>query len=396
MHAKNIAILGGGQLGAMLAAAARRLGIAPLVLSEDADCPAAGAGAEIVVGSASDEKAVRGLLARAPIALFENEFLDCAPLRHAAAGTNSHFVPRLETIELLQDKLSQKKLLNRLHVPTAAFLALANSAADAVAEAIDQFPEGCVIKWSRLGYDGKGVHVLRPGEEESARAFCETALARGIPLYAEELIDFSRELAIVATRAGSGELVALPLVVSEQQDSVCRLVYGPATALGAPAGRENEARDYIRRVAEGAGLVGTLALELFETRDGSLLVNEIAPRVHNSGHYTMDAAKTSQFENHVRAAAGLALGETTTAPAFAMLNLLGPPGVTLDEVDESAFPPLPAGLVLHWYGKRGSRPGRKLGHVNTSAASAGGIPALLESLERWHKLWVAVLRRSKP
>jgi 5-(carboxyamino)imidazole ribonucleotide synthase len=389
----EVGILGGGQLAQMLASAAIRLGLKVAVHSESADCPAASTGARIDTGP------LRGFFARVRVVVFENEFVDCRMLARESEGTGARFEPGLPVIEELQDKLRQKRLLERLGIPTSPFAEIDGARPDeSVAEAFARFrSDGAVFKWSRMGYDGKGVLLARDGAEglAEARAFCREALARGIPVYAERKVRFARELAIVAARAADGGFAAYPLVVSEQERGICRRVTGPATALGASPRQEGLARDFARRVAEGTGLTGCLALELFEGRNEELLVNEIAPRVHNSGHYTMDAARTSQFENHWRAVLGLGLGSTECSPAFAMLNLLGPEGVAR-EASEELLPRASAPLVLHWYDKREIRPRRKLGHLNAVAISAGELAPVLSRMEDCNREWSGRLRAPGP
>lgn len=390
MSKDTIGILGGGQLGAMLASAALRLGATPLVFMEDAAAPASRVkGARLRLGSLADPAALSAFLAEARLIAFENEFVDCAALRAAARVPGIEFLPSLEAIATLQDKLAQKKLLRELHIPTAEFHEVSSAAA-----ALSHFPRGCVLKWSKLGYDGKGVFFLTPDNTAEAEAFFGKPRGAGIAVYAEARIAFKRELALVSVRARDGEFRSWPLVVSEQQSGICRRVYGPATSLGVPGALETQAAEHMRRLALRVGLVGVFAFELFETGSGELLVNEIAPRVHNSGHCTMEGSRTSQFENHVRAVLGQPLGDTTGAAAFAMLNLLGPDGVDRPE----AGAPLPdvsghGKLVLHWYGKSRISPRRKLGHVNGAATSAGELNGLLDALERCHNNWVEELRK---
>jgi 5-(carboxyamino)imidazole ribonucleotide synthase len=257
-----------------------------------------------------------------------------------------------------------------------------------------------------MGYDGKGVCL--PSDTDSgrreAREFCAAARRLGVAVYAERKVDYRRELAIIACAARAPDggaaaeaaFIAYPLVASEQQKGVCRKVLGPARALGVDPSLERQACSAARRLAFELKLEGAFALELFETRDGRLLVNEIAPRVHNSGHYSQDGCRVSQFENHWRAIQGQPL-PPEPSPAFGMLNLLGPPGLSLelpaDGLKGSPFRAPAPPVHLHWYAKRSIRPGRKLGHLNAVGSSPGDLDQLSESLERAHSDWIQDLRR---
>ena len=255
-----------------------------------------------------------------------------------------------------------------------------------------------VLKWAQLGYDGKGVHFadldattsgetvaghVTAGFEES-RKFCEIARARGIAVFAEEKIPFARELAITACRGADGALALYPVVETEQRDGVCHRVRGPATAFGLSTTHAAEIADWIGRFGERLDIVGAFTFELFDTARG-ILVNEIAPRVHNSAHYSQDATRCSQFEQHLRAVLRAPFHDPECAPYFGMLNLMGPPGLTLEETparleNEWARELATAGFILHWYGKRGARPGRKLGHVNFRAENRAEFDRLWEKL----------------
>ena len=265
--------------------------------------------------------------------------------------------------------------------------------AQAVESAYSRFGGQVVFKWSRMGYDGKGVCLAEDSPQGRIQAveFCKSSLKRGVPVYAERKIPFKRELAIIGCRGHRGDFATYPLVLSEQQHGICRQVLGPATQLGASPALESQAREAARKIAESMKLEGSFALELFETSEGSLSINEIAPRVHNSGHYTQDACPASQFENHWRGVLGLPLGETRAAAAFGMLNLLGPEGVVLSlprRRTQLPFPPVPAPLVLHWYAKAEVRPWRKVGHLNAALnASHGPGAAGLPDFATYQTSW---------
>jgi 5-(carboxyamino)imidazole ribonucleotide synthase len=256
-----------------------------------------------------------------------------------------------------------------------------------------EFPTGRVFKWARLGYDGKGVFLVQPGDTRSGalESFFREAANRGVPIFCEERVEFKRELAMVAALSTQGEFKHWPLVVSDQSGGICRKVLGPATALGISQAAETYAREACEKLARAVGLVGVFAVEFFETATGELSVNEIAPRVHNTGHYTQDASRTSQFENHWRAVLGLPLGETTTSAGFVMINLIGPPGPARLVSRETIAKPGAEG-VLHWYKKKEIRTGRKMGHLNGRVEQVSELPALVKALEQQRLKWESRLK----
>jgi len=398
--AHRLGILGGGQLAMMLAnaaeALAKDLNISKTnVYCEGPEEPAAKTSATAVFGKMNDSEGLKNFFKNVDIVLFENEFLDVEIVKSAATGLAVTFVPELKILNELQDKSRQKQLLEKLQIPTAPFL-IHSQGQDLktwIESALKLFEGEYVFKWSKLGYDGKGV-LIGPKALPEIIGFCQNA--KGV--FAEEKISFDHELAMVACRNHKGEFKTYPLVVSVQQKGICKKVMGPATSLGISLKVARLAEDYCVRLAEHLGIVGTFAVEFFFTSDGpkgeTLLVNEIAPRVHNSGHFTMDACPSSQFENHISAALDFALGSTRTTPAFAMLNLLGPEGVT---VKNSAveLPEPPTQSILHWYGKEEIRPGRKVGHINAMGISPGEIPKLVKRLEAFEQMWIEAVKKNK-
>lgn len=382
----KVGILGGGQLARMLAQAAKPLGIDLRVLTEAADDPAARL-CPAILGTLEDPRVLRAFYSQAETVIFENEFVDTKRLaRLAAEFAQLTFQPSLAVLERLQDKKNQKELLGRLAIPTARWIEMTPTVSPA--ELAKTFPAGAVLKWSRMGYDGKGLYFYDPARPDPAAigAFGLAGSKLGGKIYAEERIPFKRELAIVACRSITGEFAAYPLVQSKQEHGICSLVTGPAVRLGNSAQQETLATGYARRLMESLDYVGTLALELFEKEDGGLLVNEIAPRVHNSGHYSQDACPASQFENHLRATLGLPLGDTRPKAMFAMLNLLGPEGVKLAS-SEAPLPVAPAGAHLHWYEKKKIRGRRKMGHFNATATGPDELDKMIRSLQSAQEAW---------
>jgi 5-(carboxyamino)imidazole ribonucleotide synthase len=388
----KVGILGGGQLAAMLAEAAIRLGLRPVVLAKGPLDPAARLVKDALFGSYEDLDLLKKFLGEVELVAFENEFIP-SELLQQARHSKTHFMPELETLRRLQDKISQKRALQSINVPTAPMIVLDDrERVQAWLEKVDKdYQSRFVLKWSRTGYDGKGVY-LAGSEEPLARRreplgdFAKAAIERGSSVFAEPYVPFKRELALVACQSTSGEFASYPLVIIEQPKGVCRWVKGPAVALGTNPALEGEAQKQAKQIAQAFQLQGTFAVEFFELEDGSLWVNEISPRVHNSGHFTQDAATTSQFENHWRALLGLPLGEMSTHPAFAMLNVLGPQSAMQKHVWR--LPPITARLHLHWYNKADLLPGRKLGHINGHVRDVQAFADLIAEMERCERGWI--------
>ena len=363
----KVGVLGGGQLSQMLVDAALSLKLSPTVLVDDGRAPATRRACHVIVGD------LKKFLNACDVVAFENEFLDTETLANAKSA--ARFLPQLSAIKILQDKLSQKELFTELALPTAAFATFA------------ELPQDGVLKWSRQGYDGKGVHII--SEERAAAAdFVTEGRARGARVYVEERVDFATELALTATRSADGAIAYYPLVISEQSEGICRYVEGPARQF---AGEEITAQDYARRLGEKMDLVGSFTLEFFLSRDGELLVNEVAPRVHNSAHYSQNACEVDQFHNHWRVLLGGAPAEPRPAPYFAMANLIGPSGYELADADFRC-PPVPDGLYLHWYGKSHIRPARKMGHVNLMAKTESEFFTKKLALKSYVKTWEQSVR----
>jgi 5-(carboxyamino)imidazole ribonucleotide synthase len=382
-------------LALMLANASIRLGLKPIVFADDSKAPAAQAHMGSVFGSTQDIHALECLFSQVNQVIFENEFVDCAKLKTASTQWKTQFFPGLDVISVLQDKLQQKELLTKLGIPTAEYLVLNSPYRSSLKSALERLGGSCVLKWARMGYDGRGVFQLNDHPETLSRAevFCKEAEKWKSIVYAEKRIAFRRELAVVGVYSTRGEFMTYPLVISEQKSGICYRVYGPATAFGVSPNQEAIARSYAQKIAHAAHLVGSFAVELFETQSGELLVNEIAPRVHNSGHYTQDACETDQFENHWRAILGLPLGPANPRPGFAMLNILGPDSISMSGTDAMMPEPGPR-THLHWYQKGEIRPRRKLGHFNGSVESVGEMDSLLSELDTCYQKWVQGLTQS--
>lgn len=380
-------ILGDGQLARMLALEAFNLGLRPVILTGDSSSPAGQVSPLIVRGHIDSRDDLHAILSQVDGAIIESEFINCDALE--ATGLSDKVTPSIAVIRVLQNKLLQKKLLQELNIPSSP-LYEKTMADDTswIRELTNNGTKPLVLKLAVLGYDGKGVLLLNGAgrsDLEKAEDFLTTARKRKLPVYAEERVNFTKELAMVAVRRTDGEFKSWPLVITEQQGGICDKVAGPACSLGVDKKAEDYAHNVCKKLAAHLGIIGVFAVEFFLTNQGDLLVNEIAPRVHNSGHYTQNAGCTSQFENHWRAVLNMSLGPTGTAPFFAMQNLLSPPEFTSKEC---ATPPRAGELThIHWYGKRGVSPGRKLGHINTLchdiSQKGDAISALQSTYGRW-------------
>jgi 5-(carboxyamino)imidazole ribonucleotide synthase len=338
----SVGIVGGGQLGRMLALAGYPLGIQCLFLDQAADTPA-GQVAETLIGPLDDPALLRELATRSSVLSFDWENVSVSALRGALAGLKTRAAPPLRALATGQDRLAEKRLFERLGIPTTRYAAVGSGRA--LAAAMRRIGLPAVIKTRRMGYDGKGQRVVRT----RAEAYAALEALGSTPLLYEEWISFEAEVSIIGARGRRGELAIYPLIRNYHRDGILRLSLAPWE----DAPLERLARRYLRAVLAELHYVGVLAIEFF-VRGRRLIANELAPRVHNSGHWTIEGAETSQFENHLRAICGLPLGASGARGHAAMINLIGEmPGAR----ELLGFP----GLHLHDYGKS-ARSGRKVGH----------------------------------
>jgi 5-(carboxyamino)imidazole ribonucleotide synthase len=355
-----IGVIGGGQLARMMIPPAVALGIEIRVLAETEGSSASLAAT--AVGDYRDAATVLDFAAGVDVITFDHEHVPQEVLAQLVeAGIPVR--PGPDALAVAQDKLVMRQRLGALGVPIPAWAEVHDRAA--LAEFLAAHGGAAVVKTPRGGYDGKGVRVVRAAEE------ADDWLAAG-PVLAEELVDFRRELAQLVARRPSGEFAAWPLAETVQVGGVCAEVIAPALDA---ASLEAEAREMAAAIAAGLDVTGVLAVELFETADGRLLVNELAMRPHNSGHWTIDGAVTSQFEQHLRAVLDLPLGDPSpVAPVSVMVNVLGgPAGALLPDRYPAAFAAHPD-VKFHSYGKD-SRPGRKVGHVTATGTDADAVRA---------------------
>jgi 5-(carboxyamino)imidazole ribonucleotide synthase len=352
-------MIGGGQLARMTHQAAIALGQTLRVLAVSPDDPAAQVTPDVVIGSHDDLDALRRAAEGATVVTFDHEHVPTALLEKLVAE-GATVAPPPHALIHAQDKLVMRRRLESLGAPVPRFAAVESlDDVDVFARRIDG---PIVVKTVRGGYDGRGVSLTADLIE--ARDVVARYLADGVPVLLEERVEMRRELAALVARSPFGQGAAWPVVETVQRDGICVQVIAPAPGLAGETG--SDASQLALRVAAELGVVGVLAVELFEGVDGRLLVNELAMRPHNSGHWTIDGANTSQFEQHLRAVLDYPLGDTTrTVPVTVMGNVLGAPrqpAMTMDERVHHLCARMPAAKV-HLYGK-GERPGRKVGHVN--------------------------------
>ena len=352
-----IGIIGGGQLGRMAAMAAARLGYRVHVFSPEPASPAAQVASAATVAAYDDQAALRGFAEAVDVITFEFENVPAAGL--ALLAELKPVRPGAEVLRLSQDRVLEKQFLNNVGIATAPWAPVSNMAELEQATARLGLP--AVLKATRLGYDGKGQAVLR-APEDAAAAF---AALQPKPLVLEGFVDFAAEISVIVARGADGAMSDFDPVENRHKNHILDLTLAPAPL---PPDLLAEASAVARRVAENLNLVGLLAVEMFVAADGQLLVNEIAPRPHNSGHWTIDACPASQFELQIRAVAGLPLPPATRHSDAVMKNLVGPEDIAL-------WPTILAtpNLIPHHYGKTEARPGRKLGHF-TRLFPKGALP----------------------
>ena len=350
----TIGIVGGGQLGRMLAFAAARLGFRTIVLDPDASCCAAQAANEVIVAAYDDADALQSLAERSDVVTYEFENVPVGPMR-ALAGTVNVFPP-VDALEIAQDRVVEKAFLNGIGVPTAEWRAIDDT--QELDHAMIEFDADCILKTRRLGYDGKGQATIR---RKSPHGELYASLG-GVPAILERKVPFDFELSVIAARGQDGTVAAYDPAENVHSLGILKrsTVPGRVTPEIAAA-----AKAIAAEILERLSYVGVIGVEFFVTGD-SLAVNEIAPRVHNSGHWTEAACLISQFEQHIRAVAGLPLGTTERHFDAVMENLVG--GEVLEALALTAEPE----VLLHLYGKGEARPGRKMGHLTRIYPLDGG------------------------
>ena len=353
----TIGLVGGGQLGRMSALAAARLGYRCHILTRETGSPASQVSAAVTISDYHEPAGLREFAAAVDVISFEFENVSAEGLDLLASLKPVRPSPAI--LRTSQDRVLEKAFLNGAGVPTAPWAPVEDL--DGLRAAVERIGLPAVLKTTRLGYDGKGQAMLR-GTADVADAF---AALSPKPLILEGFIDFSQEISVVAARGEDGAYSAFDTVGNRHRDHILDITLAPARI---PEAVHRQAQAIARRIADALDLVGLLAVEMFVDAEGRVLVNEIAPRPHNSGHWTIDACPASQFEMHVRAIAGLPLPPANRHSDAVMKNLIGPE-------DAALWPAILAtpGLIPHLYGKTEARPGRKMGHV-TRLFTRGALP----------------------
>lgn len=366
----TIGILGGGQLGRMIALAGRAMGYRFVTMDPTEDAPCAQTADRQIVASYDDVEAAMQLASLSDVISYEFENVDA---QVAEVLESQAYVPQgSRLLRITQNRIREKTAIREIGIPVAPFCVV-NSLEDLQA-AVRELGLPAVMKTATGGYDGKGQWVLR-SEAELTEAY-ETLAKAGTELIVEQFIPFQLELSVIAARNPAGELAVFPTAENIHEENILHLSIVPARVSDEVKKR---AEEIARTIVEKLDVVGLIAVELFLTADNQLYVNELAPRPHNSGHYTMDACVTSQFEQHVRAVCNLPLGSTELLSPVVMVNILGEHlQPVIDRIDK-----LPPTAKLHLYGKAESKVKRKMGHINVLAPTVEEALARIEELEIW-------------
>ncbi|MDO8265388.1 MAG: 5-(carboxyamino)imidazole ribonucleotide synthase [Candidatus Saccharibacteria bacterium] len=353
---ETIGIVGGGQLGRMLTLAALPLGFNVVVLNPSSGSPASQVGAQEIIGDLYDESALIKLADMADYLTVEIEHLD-ADILDVLASQGKQINPAPKTIRLIQDKFLQKEFLHKAGIPVAPFEDIDDK--KSAQKALKYFRGKMLLKTKHGAYDGRGNMVINRASDIE-KAFDTFSNKQ---LYAEGYVPFTKELAVMVAKSSKGEVAIYPIVETIQERNICIEVQAPAQISDKQRKDAEKIAMKVARLLDGAG---TFGIEMFLTENGKVIVNEIAPRVHNSGHYTMEASRTSQFEQHIRAIAGLPLGDTSmVVPAAVMINILGDregPTKLQGLIDVLANPH----VSVHLYGKSPTKIDRKMGHITAT------------------------------
>ncbi|MFS0558877.1 5-(carboxyamino)imidazole ribonucleotide synthase [Brevibacillus sp. 179-C9.3 HS] len=366
----TLGILGGGQLGRMIALAGRAMGYRFVTMDPTADAPCGQTADRQIVASYDDVEAAMQLASVSDVISYEFENVDA---QVAEVLESRAYVPQgSRLLRITQNRIREKTAIREIGIPVAPFCVV-NSLED-LQEAVRELGLPAVMKTATGGYDGKGQWVLR-SEAELAEAY-DTLSKAGTELIVEQFVPFKMELSVIAARNPAGELAVFPVSENIHQENILHLSIVPARISAEVAAR---AEEIARTIVEKLDVVGLIAVELFLTEDGQLYVNELAPRPHNSGHFTMDACVTSQFEQHVRAVCNLPLGSTELLSSVVMVNILGEHlQPVIDQIDK-----LPRTAKLHLYGKAESKAKRKMGHINVLAPTVEEALTLIDELKIW-------------
>ena len=367
---KVLGIIGGGQLGMMLSEAAKKMPdhiTKVIVLDPTENCPAAQVGAEQIVADFKDKDAIIELSQKSDIITYEIESGDSQVLK--SVEKDAEINPSPETLKIIQDKLLQKRFLAENQIPVPEFIEINNL--DDVYKTLEEYGYPALLKARRDAYDGRGNYKIDT-KEDVQKAF---DYFNGQKLLLEKFVPFKMEVSVIAARNTKGEIKTFPLVENIHEHNILRQTIAPARVSEKITKNAEEIAEKTMNVLKGAGVFG---IEMFVTQDDKVLINEIAPRVHNSGHHSLESSATSQFEQHLRAILGLELGDTTLMHKTIMYNILGSQGF------QGEYKPLEIkenNVFLKMYGKKVSKPLRKLGHFNLVGKNNETVDELLSKLE---------------
>ena len=368
--AKILGIIGGGQLGMMITEAAKKMPehISKIIVIDPVEnCPAAQVGAEQILADFKDKNAIISLADKSDIITYEIESGDSEVLK--SVEKNTEINPSPETLSIIQDKFLQKSFLLKNNIPVPDFMEIKNI--EEIQEGLKEFGYPALLKARRDAYDGRGNFKIN-SENEIQKAY---DYFKGQKLLLEKYVPFKMEVSVIASRNTKGQIKTYPLVENIHQENILRETIAPARVSEKITKNAENIANMTMDVLKGAGVFG---IEMFVTQDDEIVINEIAPRVHNSGHHTLQSSKTSQFEQHLRAILGLDLGDTTLECPTIMYNILGSKSfegkyIPIDLSEHNVF--------LKMYGKEISKPSRKLGHINLVAKDNETIEQLLEKLD---------------
>jgi len=369
----TVGVVGGGQLGRMLGEAGSPLGIELLVSDPTAACPASLVARDQVLGAFDDEETIYELGERADYLTFEIELADPDVLKAVEDETGTPVHPKPETLRMIQDKLRQKEALQEAGIPVPAFEAVGSPAE--LRDTLDELGYPAMLKAREGGYDGRGNALV-----ESSKDIESAFEAIQGPAMVEEFVEYDRELAVIGCK-GDGETDTFPVTETIHREEILRETVSPPRTDDETRDRAREVATDILDVMEGRGVYG---IELFERANGEILLNEIAPRPHNSGHWTIEGCHTSQFEQHLRAVTGLPLGSTERREPTAVANILG----DVDGREEATLSGAEALLAtetvsLHWYGKREVYNLRKMGHLTSVGTEPETVLSFVREVRDW-------------
>lgn len=386
---QKIGVIGGGQLAWMMAIAAKKLGLELTVQAGSPDESAVDVADRVIYGKVNDAEATAQLAKYSQVITFENEFVDLVALQELENFVNQDFVnqevdrpllflPKLETLAISVDKLKQRQHFRDRQIPTPEFYGIDTEIK--LLAAADRLGYPLVLKARRHGYDGKGTWVI--ADEMELRSAWETM--QRLPAIAEAFIPFERELAVIVARSRSGEIAIYPVVETLQTNQVCRHTIAPARI---NAAINTQVRNIAEQIVTSLDAIGVFGIEFFLTAEGDISVNEIAPRTHNSGHYTIEGCQTSQFEQLLLVVSGKPLGDVSmVSPVAIMVNLLGFEQNVSDYLEKrQAIASLP-NTHIHWYNKTSASVGRKLGHVTILAET---YDIAIDLRDRIETIWYA-------